>query len=246
MQQSYTFMKFEVVDHVAYMTFDSPGTGNNYSKEQEQELHHALALIQDEDDIHVAVVTGEGEVFGGGSSRRGDLFVASDYYERALALFDRWSRLDKPVVVALNGPALLTLPLLSDIVIAEEQVELRDPHVLGGVPTATGSFLWPMSTGLAKARRYLLTGDAISAAEAERIGLISEVVPQGESKNRAREIATGLAALDPTGVQITKRALNEWVRVSWGPIFKNALGLEFVHFPADAYNKRIAQSANDH
>jgi enoyl-CoA hydratase len=243
---SYTFLRFEVRDHIAHVTFDSPDTENKYSKEQEQELFDALDEIQTDPDIRVVVVAAEGEVFGGGSSRRGDYYVAADYYERALSLFDEWSRTEKPIIVALNGPGLLTLPLLSDIVIAEEQVELRDNHVLVGVPSATGSFLWPMSVGMAKARRYLLTGDALSATEAERIGLISEVVPQGKSNERAVELAVQIAALEPVGVQMTKRALNEWVRASWGPIFKHALGLEFVHFPAETYNARIREADSGH
>jgi enoyl-CoA hydratase/carnithine racemase len=138
---------------------------------------------------------------------------------------------DTPIVVALNAKAMLTLPLLSDIVIAERHVEFNDKHVLSGVPTATGSFLWPMSIGLVRSKRYLLTGDSFSAEEAERFGLVAEVVDTGASKTRATELAEAIAELDPTGVQMTKRALNEWVRVSWGPIFKHGMGLEFLHFP---------------
>jgi enoyl-CoA hydratase len=239
---NFTFLRFEVRDHVAYVTFDSPDTANRYSKEQEHELFDALDLIQTDSDIRVVVLAAEGDVFGGSASRQGDYYVASAYYERALSLFDEWVRTEKPIIVALSGPAQLTLPLLSDIVIAEEQVELGDSHVQFGVPTATGSFLWPMSVGMAKARRYLLTGETLSATEAERIGLISEVVPQGKSKARAAEVAAQIAALEPVGVQMTKRALNEWVRASWAQIFTSALGLEFVHFPAEAHNARIREA----
>ena len=228
----YEFLRFEVIDHVAHMTFDSPSTGNRYRPENEWELFDALDRIQTDDEIHVAVVTGAGDEFGGGAKRDNDPFVASSYYERSLKLFEAWSRVDTPIVVALNSKAMLTLPLLSDIVITERHVDFNDVHVLLGVPTATGSFLWPMSTGLARAKRYLLTGDVFSAEEAERIGLVAEVVDTGASTARAVELAERIAALEPTGVKMTKRALNEWVRVSWGPIFKHALGLEFIHFPS--------------
>jgi len=244
---TYGFLRFDVEDAVAYMTFDDPESANRYSRDQEWELFDALSQIRRRKDIHAVVVTGEGDHFGGGANRRDDTVNVAQYYERALRLFDEWSRLDTPVVVALNGPGQLTLPLLSDIVIAERHVRICDRHVLSDIATATGSFLWPMSTGLAKAKRYLLVGDTLSADEAQRIGLISEVVDTGSSKSRACEIATTLARLEPTGVQMTKRALNEWVRASWGPIFKHAMGLEFVHFP-DSYerNRRQADLDREH
>jgi hypothetical protein len=67
---------------------------------------------------------------------------------------------------------------------------------------------------------------------------VNEVVSKGRSKERAAELAVQIAKLDPIGVQMTKRALNEWVQMFWGPIFKHALGLEVVHFPVAAYEER--------
>lgn len=235
MSDPYTFLSYEVRDHVAHLTFDSPETNNAFALSQEWELFDALERIQRDDDVHVAVLTGTGDVFGGGNHHNDDPFDAAGYYERSIRLFGAWIRVEKPIVVAFNGPGNLTFALLSDIVVADSNVEIKDAHVLMGVPAATGSYMWPMSTGLAKARRYLLTGDAITAAEAERIGLISEVVEPGESKERAREIAAHIASLDPTGVQKTKRALNAWMEESWAPIFKHALSLEFLHFPQSLF-----------
>lgn len=229
--KDFEFLRFDIDGNVATMTFDAPEHANKYAKHQEWELLDALARIRNDDAIRAVVVTGEGDTFGGGASRRNDPVSVSGYYERALQLFDEWSRIDTPMVVALNGPGLLTLPLLSDIVIAERHIEFSDRHVISGVPAATGSFMWPMSVGLVKAKRYLLVGDSFSAEEAERMGLVAEVVDTGASKQRATEVARHIAGLDPTGVRMTKRALNEWVRTTWGPIFKHAMGLEFVHFP---------------
>lgn len=226
----YEFLRFDVEQHVAKVTFASPDTGNKYRKDQEWELLDVLARIQKDPDVHVATFSGEGDEFGGGSDRRGDPYVASEYYERAHNLFDAWSRVDVPALVALHSPALLTLPLLSDIVVTEAHVDFVDTHVVAGITAATGAFLWPMSTGLNRARRYLLTGDRLSAVEAERIGLVAEVVESGASKARVAELAAQIAALPNAGVRMTKRALNEWVRQSWGPIFKHALSLEFIHF----------------
>lgn len=226
----YTCLRFKVRDHVAHMTFDSPAN-NAFASSQEWELLHALESIQTDDDIRVALLTGAGDVFGGGLDRRDDAFDAAGYYERSIKLLDAWLRVDKPIVVAYNGPGSLTLVLASDIVVAERHLEIRDAHVVFGAPVATGTYLWPLSTGLAKAKRLLLTGDGLSAEQAERMGLIAEVVDTGASKARALELATKIAALEPTGVQKSKRALNEWLIQAWGPIFKHALALEFLHFP---------------
>jgi enoyl-CoA hydratase len=231
MAEPYTFLTYEVRDQVAYVTFNSPETENRFALSQEWEIFDALDRAQKDDDVHAVVVTGAGDTFGGGNHHSDDPFDGGSYYERALKLFGAWLRVEKPIIVAFNGPGNLTFALLSDIVIAERHVEIKDAHVLLGVPTATGSYMWPLSTGLAKAKRHLLTGDGISADEAERIGLIAEVVDTGKSKERAAEIAQQIAALNPNGVQKSKRALNEWMEAAWGPIFKNGLALEFLHFP---------------
>ena len=236
MSEKYTFLTYDVRDHVAHLTFDSEATNNNFALSQEWELFDVLDRVQKDDEVHAVVLTGAGDVFGGSNHHADDPFDPGAYYERSIKLFGAWLNVDKPIIVAFNGPGNLTFALLSDIVIAERHVEIRDAHVAVGVPAATGSYLWPMSTGIAKAKRYLLTGDAITAEEAERIGLISEVVDTGGSKDRARELAAQIAALDPTGVQKSKRALNEWMREAWGPIFKHALSLEFLHFPTSLFD----------
>lgn len=235
MSDSYSFLDYEVRDHVAYVTFNSPDTGNAFARSEEWEIFDALRRVHEDADVRVAVVTGAGDVFGGGNHHSDDPFDGASYYERSIELFGGWLAVEKPIVVAFNGPGNLTFALLSDIVIAERHVPIRDSHVLLGVPTATGSYMWPLSTGLATAKRYLLTGDTITADQAREIGLIAEVVDTGQSKARAAELAQQIAALDPTGVQKSKRALNEWMKVAWGPIFKHALALEFLHFPKSLY-----------
>ena len=239
---TYSFLKYEVQDHVAYVTFDSPETNNTFAMSQEWELFDALDRVQADDDVRAVVVTGTGDVFGGGSHHSDAPFDAGLYYERSIKLFGAWLSVEKPIVVAFNGPGNLTFALLSDIVVAESHVEIRDSHVVLGVPSATGSFMWPMSVGLAKAKRHLLVGDGITAAEAERMGLISEVVETGRSKERAAELARQIAAHDPTGVQKSKRALNEWMWQSFGPIFKHALSLEFLHFPSGLFDGNSGES----
>jgi enoyl-CoA hydratase len=130
--------------------------------------------------------------------------------------------------------------MFSDMVFAERQVTFRDAHVLGGVVSATGPFQWPPSIGLMRAKRYLLTGDEFSAEKAAEIGLVSEVVDTGTSLQHATAMAKQLSALRPEAVQGTKRALNQWLRQGFGPVFQHALSFEFMRFPEE-YAARTRQ-----
>jgi enoyl-CoA hydratase len=235
----FNFLNIKIEQGVAVVTFNSPETANCWALSQEWELFALPKVLTDNDEVRAIVLTGAGDTFCGGAHHSDDPFNAYDYYQRSCRLFGSFVELDKPIVVAINGPASgsgLTLAMFGDVVLAERHVEFRDAHVLGGVVTATGPFLWPPSIGLLRAKRYLLTGDAFSAEEAERLGLINEVVDTGRSMPVAMEYATRLAALSPAAVQGTKRALNQWMRQSFGPIFQHALSLEFMRFPAEQLN----------
>ena len=234
MAADYTFLTYKVDGHVAHVTFG----GSGYARSQEWELFDVLHRVDTDEDVHVMVVSSAAESFGGGNHHDDDPFDGGDYYERAIKLFGAWMRVGKPIIIALSGPGSLTLALLSDIVVAERQVEIKDPHVVLGVPAATGSFLWPQSVGLARAKRHLLVGDGISAQEAVDIGLIAEVVDTGQALTRSMELAAQIAALAPSGVQKSKRALNEWMEQAFTPILKHGLGLEFLHFPAGLFGAR--------
>jgi enoyl-CoA hydratase len=138
--------------------------------------------------------------------------------------------LEKPLVAALNGDTVMigvTIALMADIVVAERHIQLRDAHVPLGVSASTGPLIWPPSVGLLRAKRYLLLGEAISAVEAERIGLVTEVVDSGAAEARALEYAEALAALEPDAVRCTKRALNRSLREAL-PAFDAALGSEHL------------------
>jgi enoyl-CoA hydratase len=163
--------------------------------------------------------------------------VPPSVYERqedARAMMRDWFDLDKPVIAAVDADSSVpTLILMADIVVAEAHVRFSDMHTPNGIVSATQPFLWPLSSGLAKAKRYILTGDPITADEAERIGLIAEVVPTGQSLNRAMQYAERLAAMRPAAVELTKRSLNQWQRAMFAPVFEPTLALELMTLPVE-------------
>jgi enoyl-CoA hydratase len=137
------------------------------------------------------------------------------------------------VISAINGIAVgagLAVALLADISIASEEARFTDGHIRLGVGAGDHSvIIWPLLCGMARAKRYLLTADFLDAKEAERIGLISMVVPHEQLMPTASEFARKLASGPQSAICWTKRALNQWLRMM-GPAFDYSLATEMLGF----------------
>jgi enoyl-CoA hydratase len=227
----YLFLEVEVRDHVAIATMSHP----DYSHAERVDWTRLIDAVKGDDDVRSLVITGWGRPRRGPAPDAFKDFDAFKYYERErLRPVPEFLELDKPVVMAIDGnPDVLAIPLTGDILIAERNLEFSDPHVLMGTSSATQPYLWPLNTGLLRAKKYILTGKRISAEDAYEIGLVSEVVDQGRSFQVALEYANHFATLRPETVQVTKRALNQWLRSFHTSIFENALLMEFLTFPQD-------------
>jgi enoyl-CoA hydratase len=197
-----------------------------------------LRDYREDNDVDVAVITGEGRAFSIG----GDLDLMQDINdnpEKELPdliktggdLVRAHLDLDKPIIAAVNGHAMgagATFALLCDFIIMERQATLSDGHLAGALTAGDGgALIWPLAVGLTRAKKYLMTADWITAEEAERIGLITEVVETGDSLRRATEIAERLAGAPQVPLRFTKRALNLWLWQSL-PIFEQSLALEAI------------------
>jgi enoyl-CoA hydratase len=187
----------------------------------------------------VAVVTGAGKAFSAG----GDLAMVERMcgdHDRVTHMLSEMSDMvynlincDKPVVSAINGVAVgagLVVALLADISICAEDALLGDGHVKLGVAAGDhAAIIWPLLAGMAKARYYLLTGEMITGAEAERIGMVTRALPQEQVLDEALRIATTLATGSQTAIRWTKRALNNWLKAA-GPIFDQSAAYEMLGF----------------
>ena len=263
-QRDYSYLTVEVHDGVAVATRDRPENKNRYAVEEEGEFPRFVREASQRPDVRAIVVTGAGdEWFCAGAdlpSRHADIeydafvgsgrdpsmppYPSSELSDAALvrALLGDADvmaalRTPKPVVTALNGSVaggVLTSVLLTDVVVAERHVRLRDVHVNAGLVSATGPMLWPMSTGILRAKRWLLTGDWIDADEAERIGLVTEVVERGASLDRALDYARHFAALRPESLWLTKRAINNWLLAHVDDVFSPAYAAELALHSKDS------------
>lgn len=136
-----------------------------------------------------------------------------------------------PIVTAIQGAAMglgANVAFATDIVVAWREARLADPHVkIGLVAGDGGAVLWPLSAGVLRAKRYLLTGDVLTAADAHSFGLVTDLVDHPEDVlPRARALAEQVAALPPLAVQGTKAALNRLVSQRAGEVLQLSLQLE--------------------
>jgi enoyl-CoA hydratase len=139
----------------------------------------------------------------------------------------------KPVVSAIHGPAVgagLVAALLADVSVAARSARIIDGHTRLGVAAGDhAAICWPLLCGMAKAKYYLLTCEAMSGEEAERIGLVSLCVDDDEVQAKALEVATTLAGGAQSAIRWTKHTLNHWYRLL-GPVFDASLAFEFYGF----------------
>jgi enoyl-CoA hydratase len=220
--QGYELLKIEVTDHIARVTFDLPERRNCYTIHTHTELARIVGELALDPDVHSVLVTANGRAFCAGAddgvleAADNDPAVLRRTLDEARTQVHGLVDIDKPIVVALTGTAMgagLALVLLADIIIAERHVRFTDGHVLAAMPAGDGGVLaWPASVGIIRAKRYLLTADPISAEEAERIGLITEVVDTGAAKARAEVYARRFADGPQRAIRFTKRSLNQWLK----------------------------------
>jgi len=203
---------------VAHLTLDNPPL-NLVTRELLTEMGAALDILEGSfpGDVRAVVVTGAGDrAFSAGShvkefeSQRGPKGRERHALESGVA--DRLARLPMPTIAGIEGNALgggLELALCCDIRVASETSRLGLPEVrLAVTPGAGGTQRLPRVVGAARAKELILTGRVLTADEAERIGLVSRVVPAGQARAAADEIATQIAARGPVAVRVAKRLVD--------------------------------------
>jgi enoyl-CoA hydratase len=236
----YQHLLFDRHDNgVLLITLNRPDVLNAAHEAMHAELAGVWAEVSRDQDTRVAVVTGAGRAFSAGGDV-GMVARMAGHYDRVTRMLGEMSDLvynmvncDKPIISAINGSAVgagLVVALLADISICADDARLGDGHVrLGAAAGDHAAIIWPLLCGMAKARYYLLTGELVSGAEAERIGLVSKALPAADVLPEALRIGGALAAGPQLALRLTKRALNNWLRVA-GPIFDQSAAYEMLTF----------------
>ncbi len=207
----------EKKDGIATVTLNAPDKMNALTQGMREGLMRIGGDFAEDDDVRVVIVTGAGRGFcagadltsgGGGTTpnRRQRLESVGPSHGS-----ETFFKIDKPVIAAVNGACVgagFSLALSMDIRIASENARFGAVFVRRGfVPDCGASHWLPQAVGMSKAFELMYTGDIIDAAEAERIGLVSRVVPADELMGAANELAARIAAQPPISVELSKRML---------------------------------------
>jgi enoyl-CoA hydratase/carnithine racemase len=213
-------LRYEIDDHVATVTLNRPEVKNALSRELYGKLEEALRDANRDPEVRCVIITGEGSAFCSGDDVREIMLGAgSEPVVRrarepkpkptpaALAVLE----CDKPVIAAVNGAAVgwgMDLTLFCDIRIASDRARFGELFIKRGLISDIGG-LWrlPQIVGPSKAAELLFTGDIIDAAEAERIGLVSRVVPHDELMREANVLARKIADNPPIAMRYMKQGL---------------------------------------
>ena len=243
-------LKLERLGDVLRVTISHPHSPlNAVDATLHAELTTLFRELRRETRARAVVLTGSGRAFSAG----GDFGWFPELREpgrlEALRLEAKhliWDLVDceLPIVAAVNGPAVglgASIALLCDVILAADTAHFADPHVrVGLVAGDGGAAIWPLLLGPARAKQYLLTGDPVPAAEAERIGLINQVVPAAELAERALAFAARLAGGAPLAIRYTKLAVNKLVKDALNVAFDTSTALELLTFHSEDHREALA------
>src|SRR6476619_1903926 len=184
---------------IAVVTLNRPQSLNALSYALVKDLSLAMQELDEDHDVRVIIVTGGEKVFAAGADIKemADRGPFDTRIQERLAYRDRINRIAKPVIAAVSGFALgggCELAMSCDIIIASETARFGQPEVnLGIIPGSGGTQRLTHVLGKHRAMELVLTGDMLSATDAERLGLVNRVVPNElvleEAKNTAKKIA---------------------------------------------------------
>ena len=190
----------ETDERIRTLTLNRPQSRNALSSALRKALFAALADAEADDAVDVVILTGADPVFCAGL----DLKELGDSTELP-DISPKWPLMRKPVIGAINGAAVtggLEIALYCDVLIASDQARFADTHArVGLLPTWGLSVRLPQKVGVGMARRMSLTGDYLSAEDALRAGLVTEVVPHEQLLTAARAVATSIVGNNQKAVR---------------------------------------------
>jgi enoyl-CoA hydratase/carnithine racemase len=200
---------------IAWCVIDRPAARNALTPSMYYGIKRAVHLVNTDPDLAALIITGTGDVFApggdlGGRQEPGDEPTPTIGADVLPFLAIRDSR--APVIAAVNGICQaggLLIAMMADIAVVSDRATFRVPELLRGIPDATYAAALPAHVGVAVARDLMLSGRKFDAAEAQRIGLISRLVPHDELRHAALDAAKEVLQTPPNARVHFKRMLNE-------------------------------------
>jgi enoyl-CoA hydratase/carnithine racemase len=223
-----TFIDYEVDSRIATITLNRPEAANAQTLPMLDDLDEAWRRAAEDDDVRVIILQANGKHFSAGHDIKsvGDAdsdtppsWTLSGIYQiearRFLEYSLRWRNIPKPSIAAVQGVCIaggLLLAWPCDLIIAADNAKFSDPVVnlgIGGVEYHGHTWEW----GARKAKELLFTSRAMTADEAERLGMVTKVVPVDDLRRETRALADEIATKHPFALRQAKRAVNQTLDV---------------------------------
>lgn len=208
---------FKIEGTVAFITLNRPTVFNSFNREMALALQQSLDTCATDKNIRAVLITGEGKAFCAGQDLQeaiaeNDLDIERIVNEHYNPIVQKIRSLEKPVVCAVNGVAAgagANIALACDVVIAAESASfIQAFSKIGLIPDSGGTFFLPRLVGFGKASALMMLGDKVSAADAEKMGMIYKTAPDAELQATAAQVANTLGNMPTVGIGLTKRLLN--------------------------------------
>lgn len=215
---SYENILFTVENGVGKITLNRPKVFNSFNVPMAKEVQDALDKCDEDDNVRAIVLTGEGRAFCAGQ----DLQEATDPDGPDMStivqvtynpIIRRIRNIEKPIIAAVNGVAAgagANIAICCDFCVATASASfIQAFSKIGLIPDSGGTFFLPRLIGLQKATAYMMTGEKVGAAEAERVGMIYKVYEDEAFAEEVDKLAGMLAQMPTKGLGLTKRLLNK-------------------------------------
>ena len=245
-------LQFSTRDSVATMRLNRPEVLNALNPALVAALIEAMERVRRDKDVRCALIAGAGRAFSAGGDLKAMLAMNKEEFREYILLLQRLSgemrRVSKPIIGAIHGYALaggLELAANCDIRIAAEDAKFGLPDTPVGVsPTSGLTFALPRIVGMGWAKYLAFTGEMIDAGQAQRIGLVTHVVPLGELEEAAQALARRIAAHPPLALRYIKLGFDLAADVGLETALHYETDAEVTCFDTDDVKSNLRMFAN--
>ena len=203
---------------VCTLTFNRPTVFNSFNRDMAMQLQRALDDAEKNDDVRAIVLTGEGKAFCAGQDLAEAMdpegpelqTIVRDHYN---PIIERIRNIEKPVIAAVNGVAAgagANIALACDITIAKKSASfIQAFSKIGLIPDSGGTFFLPRIIGSQKALALMMTGDKVTAEQADAMNMIYKAVDDDQFEAEVKNFAETIASMPTRGLGLTKKAVNQ-------------------------------------
>ncbi len=204
-------------DGIAVITLNRPDALNALNAAVAKDLREAAQALNQDDDVNVVIVTGQGRAFAAGADikelKDANSIGAREWARDLVDSFEVLGRMPKPVIAAVNGLAFgggCELALACDFILASEKAKFGVPEIKIGVfPGAGGMYRLAKAVGMRMAKELVFVGDPIDAMTAQSIGLVNRVFPADNFLDEVKTLARKIGSMSSITLKLAKQALEE-------------------------------------